>query len=314
MRRHPADLRHEHGEERIALEEVLDGEVQRPRARVLLLDRLADHRGVRRERARVVGDEQRAAGGGDMLDPLDLAAEPVVVEEGVERPVDEPLEALGAAPVRDRPLGLDRGQVVAQVRARRRAGQRRAGHDASTGARRRSSSGQSGAQITSSVSHSSRFHGCDDRGGDDARVERLLEVDRRVVDQHLDAELAAAGDLVVGAVELVVRQPDLLQPARGDLLRGHRPVRGDLDPVPGRVPAPHDVDRARIRLGGEHARLAVRLLDAGPDLLRPQQRDLPGQLIVVGQRDPEPAPRGVRELVPVVVERGVDVDRELHCR
>ena len=56
-----ADLRDQHREARIALEEVLDGDVQRPRVRVLLADRLADHRGVGRQRARVVGDEQRAA-------------------------------------------------------------------------------------------------------------------------------------------------------------------------------------------------------------------------------------------------------------
>ena len=74
----------EHAEARIALEEVLDGEVQRPRARVLLLDRLGDHRGVGRQRAGVVGDEQRAAVGRDVLDALDLAAEPQVVEEVVD--------------------------------------------------------------------------------------------------------------------------------------------------------------------------------------------------------------------------------------
>src|SRR3954449_9361167 len=39
MRRDPADLRQQHREARIALEEVLDREVHGPRARVLLLDR-----------------------------------------------------------------------------------------------------------------------------------------------------------------------------------------------------------------------------------------------------------------------------------
>ena len=56
-----ADLGQQHREARIALEEVLDGQVERPRARVLLLDRLGDHRRVRRQRAGVVGDEQGAA-------------------------------------------------------------------------------------------------------------------------------------------------------------------------------------------------------------------------------------------------------------
>ena len=73
---------------------VLDGQVHRPRARVLLLDRLEDHRRVGRQRARVVGDEQGAAVGRDVLDPLDLAAEPQVVEEVVDRPVQRTLDAL----------------------------------------------------------------------------------------------------------------------------------------------------------------------------------------------------------------------------
>jgi len=73
---HAADLGHEHREERIALEEVLDGQPQLAAARVLLLDRLADHRRVGRQRAGVVGDQQGAAVVGHVLDALDLAAEP----------------------------------------------------------------------------------------------------------------------------------------------------------------------------------------------------------------------------------------------
>ena len=110
-----AELGHEHREPRIALEEVLDGQVQRARARVLGLDRLGDHRRVGRQRARVVGDQQRAAGGRDVLDPLDRDPEPVVVEELVERLVERVLDALGAAPVGDLALGLDRGEVRAVV-------------------------------------------------------------------------------------------------------------------------------------------------------------------------------------------------------
>ena len=39
-----ADLRDQHREARVALEEVLDRQVERPRVRVLLADRLGDHR------------------------------------------------------------------------------------------------------------------------------------------------------------------------------------------------------------------------------------------------------------------------------
>ncbi len=41
---------------------------------MLLLDGLGDHRGVGRERAGVVGDQQRTPGRRDVLDPLDLDA------------------------------------------------------------------------------------------------------------------------------------------------------------------------------------------------------------------------------------------------
>ena len=71
-----ADLGQQHAEAGIALEEVLDGEIERARVGVLLLDRLGDHRRVGRQRAGVVGDQQRAALGRHVLDPLDLAAEP----------------------------------------------------------------------------------------------------------------------------------------------------------------------------------------------------------------------------------------------
>ena len=78
---------------------------------------LRDHRRVRRQRAGVVGDQQRAAGGGHVLDALDLGPEPVAVEELVERPVHEALDALRAAPVGELALGLDAGEVLAQRRA-----------------------------------------------------------------------------------------------------------------------------------------------------------------------------------------------------
>ena len=105
-----ADLRQQRREARVALEEVLDGHVERPRVRVLVADRLADDRRVRRQRAGVVGDEQGAALGGDVLDPLDLGPEPVAVEELDQRGVEDPLDPLRAAPVVERAIGLDRGQ------------------------------------------------------------------------------------------------------------------------------------------------------------------------------------------------------------
>ena len=118
---HAADLRQQGREARVALEEVLDGHVERPRVGMLVADRLADHRRVRRQRAGVVGDEQRAAVGGDVLDPLDLAAEPVAVEELDERRVEDALDPLRPAPVVDAAIGLDRRAAAsASARARRR--------------------------------------------------------------------------------------------------------------------------------------------------------------------------------------------------
>ena len=115
MRGDPADLRDQHREARKALEEVLDGQVQRPWVRVLLADRLGDHRGVRRQRAGVVGDQQRAAFSGNVLDPLDLDPEPVAIEELDQGSVHEPLDPLRAAPVVEHALRLDRGQQVAHL-------------------------------------------------------------------------------------------------------------------------------------------------------------------------------------------------------
>ena len=61
--------------------------------------------------------------GGDVLDALDLGAEPVAVEELDQGLVEEALDPLGAAPVVELALGLDRGQQLAQrARAGRRSG------------------------------------------------------------------------------------------------------------------------------------------------------------------------------------------------
>ena len=131
VRGHAADLRDQHREARIALEEVLDGDVQRPRVGVLLADRLADHRRVGRQRARVVGHQQGAAVGGHVLDPLHLGAEPVAVEE-----LDS-VRSISPSMRSERPQSVSRrsgsmpGQVAAQVvladRGQRRAGARRRG-------------------------------------------------------------------------------------------------------------------------------------------------------------------------------------------
>ena len=104
---HPAELRDQHREARVALEEVLDGEVERSRVRVLLADRLGDDRSIRREGTGMVGDEQRPAAGRDVLDPLDLGPEPVAVEELDQGAVEDALDPLRAAPVVELALGLD---------------------------------------------------------------------------------------------------------------------------------------------------------------------------------------------------------------
>jgi hypothetical protein len=115
MRRHTADLRDQHREAGIALEEVLDGDVERTRVGVLLLDRLGDHRRVGRQRARVVRHEERPAGGREVLDPLDLDPEPVPVQELGDGRVEQTLDPLGAAPVVQLTLGLDAREVRLQT-------------------------------------------------------------------------------------------------------------------------------------------------------------------------------------------------------
>src|SRR5436305_594601 len=72
-------------------------------------------RGGRRGGGGVVGDGHRPAGGRYVLEPLDLAPEPVVVEEVDQRPVEESLHPLGSAPVVDLALGLDAWEVGTQV-------------------------------------------------------------------------------------------------------------------------------------------------------------------------------------------------------
>jgi len=72
----------------------------------------------------VIGHQERAALSRDVLDAFDLGAEPVAVEELVQRPIDQALEAFGPPPIGDATFGLEARQVAAQVRVRVRRAQR----------------------------------------------------------------------------------------------------------------------------------------------------------------------------------------------
>ena len=317
VRRHTADLCDELAEERIALEEVLDRQVQRPRAGVLLLDRLGDHRRVGRQRAGVVGDQQRAAEVGHVLDPLDVAAEPVVVEEVPEGAVEQPLDALGAPPVGDLAVGLDRRQQRRAGRRRRRA--RRLELAAAHSSTRSSAASRlrpvRRAQTMSSVSHISRFHGCRSVARRDARLQRLGErspASRRSARRPSPARSGRpcrrrsrarrrAAPMRSSHCAVAVRARSW----RCEAMRMKWPwtlQRADR------------LHRAGVGLGGEDVARRVWVSSTSTlDLLAPQRRDLPGELLLVGQLDAEaPLGGGLRELRPVVVQRRVDVDGDAH--
>ena len=75
------------------------------------------------------------------------------------------------------------------------------------------------------------------------------------------------------------------------------------------------LDRARVRLGGEHVLGAVGLLHAGLELLGLERGRSPTCTgVSYGQLDAEAAPGDLGQLVPVRVQRRVDVDREAHGR
>ena len=145
-------------------------------------------------------------------------------------------------------------------------------------------------------------------------VDRPQEVLGAVVDEQVDVQLDAAADLVVRALQVVVGQADLLQPARGGVAGVRVAVAGDVDEVTVVVPAPDGLDRVGVGLAGEDRRLTVGLLDAEVQLVGPQARDAPVQLLLLGQVDAEAAQCGGRQPVPVVVQRGVDVDGDAHAR
>ena len=85
-RRDAADAAHEAGEERQHEGPVEDHEPRPARQRVLLHDRHRDHRRVEgKQRAGVVGDEQRAPVGGHVAHPLGLDPPPDLVEELEQR-------------------------------------------------------------------------------------------------------------------------------------------------------------------------------------------------------------------------------------
>jgi hypothetical protein len=146
-----------------------------------------------------------------------------------------------------------------------------------------------------------------DRGGDDAGLGRRGQVDGAVVYQHVDLELDAARHLVVGAVQVVIGHRYPLEPALGRLAGGDGAVARHVDPVALGVPAPDHVDRVRIRLRVDDVLLGVGLLDRRDEVGALQLAGAPVALLVVGQLDPEAPPHDRVEQVPVVVQRGVDV-------
>ena len=82
-------------EDRQRAEQVLGEAVDR--AAELGLDAVHDHRRVRRDRGRVVRDQQRAALAGDVLEAFPLGPEPVLVDRVVDR-ARERAQVLAAAP------------------------------------------------------------------------------------------------------------------------------------------------------------------------------------------------------------------------
>ena len=87
----------------------------------------------------------------------------------------------------------------------------------------------------------------------------------------------------------------------------------DVDVVAGVVPGRDRLDGVRIGLGAGDGLVGVGVGDRGAQLLVAQAADLPGVLLVVGQVDAEAALGGFGQLVPVVVQRGVDVDGDAHA-
>ena len=114
VRGHAAGARPQRADDRERPEQVLGEPVDR--APELGLDAVHDHGRVRRDRAAVVGDQQRAAVAGDVLEALPLGPEPVPVDRVVEPRGRCARSVLAAAP------GVDVARAIAVVRRGQRSG------------------------------------------------------------------------------------------------------------------------------------------------------------------------------------------------
>src|SRR3954451_4808051 len=94
---------------------MLDGDLKLTGPRVLFADRLRDHRRVRRQRARMVGDEEGTPVVRHVLDALDLGAKPALVEELEQGRVESGLDPFGATPVVEAAFGLDGRQELTRA-------------------------------------------------------------------------------------------------------------------------------------------------------------------------------------------------------
>src|SRR6185437_396446 len=93
-----------------------------------------------------------------------------------------------------------------------------------------------------------------------------------------------------------------------------RAMRGDVDEMSLRAPLSNGVHGARIGLRCEDRLIAVALLDTQGELVVSQPRDAPGELLLVGQLDAKAPAGDLREHVPVVMQRGVDVNGDAHSQ
>ena len=121
-------------------------------------------------------------------------------------------------------------------------------------------------------------------------VPRARDVHRAVVHQDVDVQLLAAGDLVEGAVQVVVGHADLLEPAA---------VAGRAEPRRWLVtwiqwPASCQSRTVSTAPGYGSARgdvlVRVGLLDAVHELVPLEGRDVPVALVLIGQLAPRSAP------------------------
>ena len=98
MRGNASDARPQRAEDGQGAEQVLGHAVHRPAQ--FCLDAVHDRGGVGRNRAGVIGHEERAALGGQMFEALPLGAKPVAVHRVVE-PARQRTQVLAASPVID---------------------------------------------------------------------------------------------------------------------------------------------------------------------------------------------------------------------